>query len=128
MRLTPLIAVNDVQLSSTFYQQLLNCRSGHGGNEYEMLMQDDLLVLQLHKQDIHEHEGMYDPEVPKGNGMILWFQVNDFELAVERANKLDVEIVSGPMFNNNAAQHELWFRDPDGYLVVISGRIKQKQI
>ena len=29
-------------------------------------------------------------------------------------------IVAGPLVNPNARQHEIWFRDPDAYLVVVS--------
>ena len=34
----PLIAVRDVEASSRWYQRLLGCRSGHGGPEYEKLV------------------------------------------------------------------------------------------
>ena len=35
MRPQPLIAVRDVEASSRWYQRLLDCKSGHGGKEYE---------------------------------------------------------------------------------------------
>lgn len=37
MKIEPLIVVNNVQLSSQFYQQVSLCQSAHGGDEYEML-------------------------------------------------------------------------------------------
>ena len=38
MQPQPLIAVRDVPASSRWYQQLLGCASGHGGHEYEQLV------------------------------------------------------------------------------------------
>ena len=49
MRPQPLIAVSDVEASSRWYQQLLGCRSAHGGTEYERLISGDALILQLHR-------------------------------------------------------------------------------
>ncbi|MDJ0761564.1 MAG: VOC family protein [Myxococcota bacterium] len=121
MKIQPLIVVKDVESSSTFYQRLLNCESGHGGSEYEMLLINGALVLQLHAQDTHEHEGLFNERYPCGNGVILWFRTNEFSKAVERARLLEVEVVSDPHINPNANQPEFWFRDPDGYLVVLAG-------
>ena len=44
-----MIAVRDVEASSRWYQQLLGLRSDHGGPEYERLLADGTLVLQLHR-------------------------------------------------------------------------------
>jgi catechol 2,3-dioxygenase-like lactoylglutathione lyase family enzyme len=43
-----LLVVTDVEASSRWYQRLPGCRSAHGGPEYERLMSDGELVLQLH--------------------------------------------------------------------------------
>ena len=40
MKAEPLIVVKNVQASSEFYQKILLCESGHGGDEYEVLMSD----------------------------------------------------------------------------------------
>ena len=44
MRPQPLIAVSDVEASSSFYQAILACTSAHGGAEYERLERDGELV------------------------------------------------------------------------------------
>ena len=69
MRPQPLIAVSDVEASSRWYQQLLGCRSAHGGAEYERLVSDAALILQLHRWDIEHHHGpIGDPGIkPYGN-------------------------------------------------------------
>src|SRR6187549_1616556 len=54
MRPQPLIAVTDVEASSRWYQRLLGCRSAHGGREYERLVSNGHLVLQLHSFNV-EH-------------------------------------------------------------------------
>jgi hypothetical protein len=57
MRPQPLIAVTDVEASSRWYQRLLGCRSAHGGAEYERLVANGALVLQLHRFDTAHHHG-----------------------------------------------------------------------
>ncbi len=65
----PLIAVNDVEASSLWYQRLLNCQSEHGGREYERITSGGKLILQLHHWDADEHPHMGDRELqPYGNG------------------------------------------------------------
>ena len=122
MRPQPLIAVRDVEASSRWYQRQLGCRSGHGGTEYEQLVDEGgRLILQLHAWDAHHHPHMGDPTVkPHGNGVLLWFQIGDFDAAVARAHALSTEILEGPMVNPNANHREIWLRDPDGYVVVLA--------
>src|SRR3954466_2477058 len=127
MRPQPLICVTDVQSSSRFYQELLACTSDHGGDEYERLLGDGVLVLQLHAFDVEHHHGkIADPSSrPYGNGVALWFEVTDFDAAVARARALGAEIVrpahrNPPDGPGGPAHRELWLRDPDGYLVVLA--------
>jgi catechol 2,3-dioxygenase-like lactoylglutathione lyase family enzyme len=122
MRPQPLIAVADVEASSRWYQAVLGARSGHGGTEYERILVGDELVLQLHDWDVdHHHRGMGDPgDRPYGNGVLLWFETDDFDAAVGRARRLGAEIVQEPHVNPNARHRECWVRDLDGYVVVLS--------
>jgi len=120
MKIEPLIVVADVAASSRFYQQVLGLKSAHGGDEYEMLTYQDSLILQLHARDAHEHPAMWLPDVNNGNGVILWFRTADFLATVEKIRASKAVIVAEPHVNPNALQHEIWFRDLDGYLVVVS--------
>jgi catechol 2,3-dioxygenase-like lactoylglutathione lyase family enzyme len=128
MRPQPLIAVLDVEASSRWYQRLLGCRSAHGGSEYERLVgPDDLLILQLHDWDVdHHHGSIGDPgSKPYGNGVLLWFEVDDFDDAVARAGELDADVVIAPHRNppegpGGPAHREVWLRDPDGYTIVLA--------
>jgi catechol 2,3-dioxygenase-like lactoylglutathione lyase family enzyme len=127
MRPQPLIAVTDVEASSQWYQRLLVCQSGHGGAEYERLISKGALVLQLHSFDIEHHHGpIGDPEdKPYGNGVLLWFEIDDFDAAIARAAAMKAEVVKPPHRNppsgDGGPNHwECWLRDPDGYSVVLA--------
>ena len=127
IRSQPLIAVPDVEASSRWYQRLLGCHSAHGGAEYERLVSGGELILQLHKFDVTHHHlpiGNADNR-PYGNGVVLWFEVDDFEAAMARIQDLDVEIIlprhRNPPERDGGPNHwEIWLHDPDGYTVVLA--------
>ncbi len=126
MRPQPLICAHDVEASSRWYQQLLGCTSAHGGPNYERLVQDGRLVLQLHRWDVADHHGpIGDPTLAPGNGVLLWFEVDDFDAAALRARELQAPVVlsrhRNPPDGNGGPNHwEVWLRDPDGYTVVLA--------
>src|SRR5215470_14018132 len=94
MRPQPLICVSDVAASSRWYQCLLGCKSDHGGDQYERLVSSGRLVLQLHRWDVEHHHGpIGDPSLAHGNGVLLWFEVDDFDAATARAEELKAEVV-----------------------------------
>jgi predicted enzyme related to lactoylglutathione lyase len=121
MQLAPLVCVHDVELSSRWYQSLLGGESGHGGTEYERLESNGRLVLQLHDwHEEHDHGRLGDPDLrPYGNGVLLWFELDDYEAAIQRANEMQVDIVKPSHLSENL-NWELWLRDPDGYMVVLT--------
>ncbi len=121
MKPQPLICVRDVPKSSQWYCALLDCTSGHGGEEYERVMSGDAFVLQLHAWDAHEHAFLGEASKPVGNGMALWFQVDDVKAAANRAKKLKAEVLEPLHHNSNANHDEIWLRDLDGYVVVLAG-------
>lgn len=126
MRPQPLICVRDVEASSRWYQQLLRCESDHGGPNYERLVSNHRLILQLHHWDVEHHHGAIgDRNLPAGNGVLLWFEVDDFDAAVARAEKLNAQVVlprhRNPPDSDGGPNHwEIWLRDPDGYTVVLA--------
>ncbi|HKR83435.1 MAG TPA: VOC family protein [Terriglobales bacterium] len=128
MQPQPLLAVTDVEKSSRWYQRLLDCRSEHGGREYERLVWNGKLVLQLHSFEVAHHHGQIgNPnDRPYGNGVLLWFEVEDFDAVVERARDMEVKIVlpkhrNPPPGEDGGPNHwECWMNDPDGYIVVVA--------
>jgi catechol 2,3-dioxygenase-like lactoylglutathione lyase family enzyme len=127
MRPQPLIAVTDVEASSRWYRRLLGCQSEHGGSVYERLVFNGQLVLQLHSfESNHDHGPIGDShDKPYGNGLLLWFEVDDFDAVLDRSTGMGVEIVMprrrNPPDGNGGPNHwECWMRDPDGYVVVVA--------
>jgi len=120
MKAQPLICVRDVEASSRWYCTLLGATSGHGGPNYERVMAGDHFVLQLHAWDVHDHKFLGDPTAPVGNGVLVWFQVADFDAAVERARTLEAVVLEDVHENEGAGQREIWLRDPDGFVVVLA--------
>jgi len=118
----PLLCVRDVQRASRWYQSVLGAQSGHGGDEYERIVHADVLLLQLHVIDAEHHHGLLmNPDLPLGNGVAVWFHVADLDAAAKRAQAVEAHVVQDIHVNPNARHRELWLRDPDGYLVVLSG-------
>jgi catechol 2,3-dioxygenase-like lactoylglutathione lyase family enzyme len=118
----PLLVVRDVPAASRFFTRLLNAESGHGGDEYEQIVKDGEIVLQLHDFDVMDHHGpLAAPDVPLGNGVLVWFEVADFEAAVERVRAMGAAVERDVHTNPNARQPEIWLRGPEGYRVVVAG-------
>ncbi len=127
MRPQPLIAVTDVEASSRWYQRLLGCESAHGGTEYERLVSNGELILQLHSRDVEHHHGLVgDPDAkPYGNGVLLWFETDDFDSAIARAAQMGAEVIRAPHRNPPSGaggpnHRECRLRDLDGYIVVLA--------
>jgi hypothetical protein len=55
-----------------------------------------------------------------GNGLLLFFRVNDFDLALQRARSLATRLEEEPHVNANTQAKEFSLRDPDGYYDTIS--------
>ena len=128
MRPQPLIAVTDVEASSRWYQRLLGCRSAHGGTAYEQLVSNGELVLQLHSFAVEHHHGPIGDRnsKPYGNGVLLWFEVEDFDAMMHRVAEMGVDVVlpkhrNPPNGESGGPNHwECWMHDPDGYTVVVA--------
>ena len=124
VRSQPLIAVRDVRDSRRWYQQLLQVtglREHEHRDSYDQMLSDGQLVLQLHAWDEDDHPNLVNADAaPPGHGVLLWFEVDDFDAAVERARSLKAEVIEEPHVNPQAGHREMWIRDPDGYVVVIA--------
>ena len=120
-RLETIIAVNDVTKSSKWYQDLLNLKSNHGGDSFEMLAdKNGNVILCLHKWGEHEHPTMKDPNVAVGNGLILYFKISNLNEVWSNAIKLNLDIEQEPHLNENSGQQQFILRDLDSYYLIIS--------
>ena len=124
VRSQPLIAVRDVKASSRWYRQLLRLESmlEHIHRDlYDRIICAGELVLQLHAWDEENHPNLVNADAaPPGHGVLLWFEVDDFDAVVQQARALRAQIIEEPHVNPRPNHREIWLRDPDGYVVVIA--------
>jgi catechol 2,3-dioxygenase-like lactoylglutathione lyase family enzyme len=120
----PLIAVRNVRASSRWYAELLGADPlpEHSHRDfYDRISCSGRLVLQLHAWDEENHPNLVNADAaPPGHGVLVWFQVDDFDSVVKRARGLAAEVVLEPHFNPAPRHREIWLRDPDGYVVVVA--------
>lgn len=118
----PLIAVRDVESSCAWYRAVLGLRPGPGDDEQAQLLSGERPVLQLRHWDPTHFPHLGRPDVrSRGNGVLLWFETDDFESAVLRVRQHAAQVLEGPKRDRDAQQREIWLRDPDGYVVVLAG-------
>ena len=120
----PLVAVRNVRASSRWYAELLGADAlpEHEHRDlYDRISCSGQLVLQLHAWDEEDHPNLVNRgAAPIGHGVLLWFELEDFDSAVARARGLKAEIILEPHVNPAPRHREIWLRDPDGYVVVIA--------
>jgi catechol 2,3-dioxygenase-like lactoylglutathione lyase family enzyme len=82
---------------------------------------DGTVLLCLHKWGDHEHPSLSSPHLAKpGNGLLLFFRVDDFDQALSRAKALVTALAEEPHINPSTGTREFALRDPDGYYVMVS--------
>ena len=109
VRPQPLIAVRDVPASARWYATLLGATrtseqmaSDHA-HIYDRLLIDGTLVLQLHAWNVEDHPNIVDPDGGRnGHGVLLWFELDDFDGGVERARSLNADVVEDVHVNPRA--------------------------
>ncbi len=122
-RIWAIIGVGDVPRSCEWYQTLFGQPVTPPAHDYfgQILDSDGTVLLCLHKWGAHEHPSLMraDHGTP-GNGLLLFFRVDDFDLALQRARSLASRFEEEPHLNANTGTDEFSLRDPDGYYVTIS--------
>ena len=118
-----IIGVSDVANSFKWYQSLFGqpkTRPSHEGWG-QILDTGGTVLLCLHQWGVHEHPPLMSPGdgIP-GNGLLLFFRVDDYEMALKRARALVARFEEEPHLNPNTQTMEFSLRDPDGYYVSIS--------
>ncbi len=124
-RLWTIIGVADVARSFRWYQTLLGQPpTAPAHPDFARVVDaDDTVLLCLHEWAVEDHPTLMSPENgTAGNGLLLFFRVDDFAAALERARALEPGLAEGPHVNPNTRTREFSLRDPDGYYVTISAR------
>jgi catechol 2,3-dioxygenase-like lactoylglutathione lyase family enzyme len=122
-RLWTIVGVGNVHASFEWYQTLLGVPATAPAHDYfgQILDSDGTVLLCLHSWGEHDHPSLTSPEHAKpGNGLLLFFRVDDFDLAVSRARTLVAQLDQEPSVNPATGTKEFSLRDPDGYHVMIS--------
>lgn len=123
IRTWTIIGVRDVPGSFTWYQSLFGQAQTAPAHDHfgQIVDTDGTVLLCLHAWGAHEHPSLTSPdEAPPGNGLLLFFRVDDFDEALERARGLVARFDEEPHVNPNTRTREFSLRDPDGYYVTIS--------
>jgi catechol 2,3-dioxygenase-like lactoylglutathione lyase family enzyme len=118
-----IIGVGDVPGSLNWYQALFGQAAAPPAHHYfgQILDADGTVLLCLHEWGAHEHPSLMSPDrATPGNGLLLFFRVDDFDSALQRARALVTRLEEEPHVNPSTQTREFSLRDPDGYYVTIS--------
>ena len=118
-----IIGVGDVPGSFKWYQALFGLPEAHPAHDHfgQILDSDGTVLLCLHEWGSHEHPPLTSPVHSKpGNGLLLFFRVDDFDMALSRARALVTRLEEEPHLNPNTGTMEFALTDPDGYYVMVS--------
>jgi catechol 2,3-dioxygenase-like lactoylglutathione lyase family enzyme len=124
-----IIGVRDVAHSFKWYQSLFGQRLTAPAHSYfgQLLDSDGTVLLCLHEWGAHEHPSLTSPDNgTPGNGLLLFFRVDDYSAALRRARDLVSQLAEEPHVNPATGTKEFAMRDPDGYYVMISALSREE--
>ena len=122
-RIWTIIGVADVARSFTWYRSLLGLPEMAPAHDDwgQILDSDGTVLLCLHAWGAHEHPSLTSPDHAKpGNGLLLFFRVDNFDAALQQARALVSRLEEEPHTNPSTGTAEFSLRDRDGYYVTIS--------
>jgi catechol 2,3-dioxygenase-like lactoylglutathione lyase family enzyme len=118
-----IIGVGDVARSRNWYQPLFGQPASPPSHTHfsQILDSDGTVLLCLHQWGEHEHPSLMSPDTAiPGNGLLLFFRVDDFDRVLANARALSAQFEEEPHLNPNTRTQEFSLRDRDGYYVTIS--------
>ena len=125
-RLWTIIGTRNVHASMAWYQTLFgHSPSPPAHDDFGQLCDSvGTVLLCLHQWGAHGHPSLMSPDAQTaGNGLLLFFRVDDFGPALNRARTLVARLEEEPNLNPNTRTMEFSLRDPDGYYVTVSALI-----
>ncbi|NOK57871.1 MAG: glyoxalase/bleomycin resistance/dioxygenase family protein [Chloroflexi bacterium AL-W] len=118
-----IIAVKDVASSFKWYPSLFGLEETAPAHDDfgQILDSDGTVLICLHAWGVHDHPPLVSPEhAQPGNGLLLFFRVDDFDMALQRARSLVAQFEEEPHLNPNTGTTEFSLRDLDGYYITVS--------
>jgi catechol 2,3-dioxygenase-like lactoylglutathione lyase family enzyme len=118
-----IIGVADVPQSFKWYQSLLGLSETAPAHDYfgQIIDSDGTVLLCLHKWGAHEHASLASPHyATPGNGLLLFFRVDNIDVALPRGRALVGRPEEEPHVNLSTGTTEFSLPDPDGYYVTVS--------
>jgi catechol 2,3-dioxygenase-like lactoylglutathione lyase family enzyme len=122
-RIWTIVGVADVAASFRWYQSLLGLPESAPAHDHwgQILDADGTVLLCLHAWGAHDHPSLTSPASARpGNGLLLFFRVDNFDVALQRAHALTSALEEEPHLNPSTETMEFSLRDLDGYCVTIS--------
>jgi len=121
-RTWPIIGVTDVARSFAWYQSLFGQAAATPAHDDfgQILDTDGTVLLCFHQWGAEGHPPLMSPDDARpGNGILLFFRVDDFDESLLRAQALSA-LLEEPHLNPNTGTMEFALRDPDGYYIMVS--------
>ena len=121
-----IIGVADVARSFSWYQTLFGQpQAGPAHQHFGQIVDDDgTVLLCLHQWGSHDHPTLASPGLAQpGNGLLLFFRVDDFDATLARAHAMAGTLAEEPAMNPSTGTMEFALRDPDGYYVMVSATV-----
>jgi catechol 2,3-dioxygenase-like lactoylglutathione lyase family enzyme len=118
-----IIGVREVARSFKWYQSLFGQPATIPSHPDfgQVLDSDGTVLLCLHQWGAHEHPSLISPDKgTPGNGLLLFFRIDDFDRALKRARALVARLEEDPHVNPHTGTKEFSLRDPDGYYLTLS--------
>jgi catechol 2,3-dioxygenase-like lactoylglutathione lyase family enzyme len=120
-----IIGVADVARSYEWYRALFGQpATAPAHRDFGQLVDTDgTVLLCLHEWGEHGHPSLTSPDHSNpGNGLLLFFVVDDFDETLVRARGLAAVLEEEPRLNPSTGAKEFALRDPDQYYVMVSAQ------
>ncbi len=111
-----IIAVRDVSKTSKLFSTLFNWKSTHGGNEFDILVdENNIPSLLIHDFNTDEHRRFKGLNRRLGVGLSIYVFVDDIDSIYKKVKRKKLEIIEPLLLNDNSQAREFTFKISEGY-------------
>ena len=83
-------------------------------------LENNAVLICLHKWGAHEHPTMINPNITPGNGLILYFKTGKMNDIRKNAEKIGWPSEEDIHVNPNSTKKEFSMKTPDGYYLTVT--------